>query len=74
MTRSEWINAIGIAVATLIICFVVIQQMASVRSELQGFESRLGDKIDSYRGLISANLNRTQRVQKVKLESRKKSP
>ncbi len=52
MTRSEWINAIGIAVATLIICFVVIQQMASVRSELQGFESRLGDKIDSI-GVLS---------------------
>ena len=47
MTRSEWINIIGIAVMTLVICFVVIQQANSIRSELQGFESRLEAKIDS---------------------------
>ena len=47
MTRSEWISIIGIAMMTLVICFVVIQQTNSIRSELQGFESRLGDKIDS---------------------------
>ena len=47
MTRSEWINIIGIAVAILTVCFLVIQQTASIRSELHRVEARLDDKIES---------------------------
>ena len=47
MTRSEWINIMGIAVAILIVCFLVIQQTASIRSELHRVEARLDAKIES---------------------------
>lgn len=47
MTRSEWINIIGIAVAILTVCFLVIQQTASIRSELHRVEARLDSKIES---------------------------
>ena len=47
MTRSEWINIIGIAVAILTVCFLVIQQTGSIRDELHRVESRLDAKIES---------------------------
>ena len=46
MTRSEWIDIIGIVVATLIICSVVVHQFGGIRSELHAMESRLSAKID----------------------------
>ncbi len=47
MTRSEWINIIGIAVMTLTIRAVVIQQFGGILSELHMMESRLDAKIGS---------------------------
>ncbi len=54
MTRSEWINIIGIAVAILTVCFLVIQQTGSIRSDLYRVESRLDAKIDTVEAKIDA--------------------
>ena len=60
MTRSEWINIIGIAVAILTVCFLVIQQTASIRSELHRVEARLDSKIESEVQSLEAKIEQNQ--------------
>ena len=57
MTRSEWINIIGIAVAILTVCFLVIQQTSSIRSELHRVESRLDAKIDGVESRLDTKID-----------------
>ena len=57
MTRSEWINIIGIAVAILTVCFLVIQQTGSIRDDLYRVEARLDAKIDAVEAKLEAKID-----------------
>ena len=69
MTRSEWINIIGIAVAILTVCFLVIQQTASIRDELHRVEARLDTKIDGVESRLDAKIESEVERLETKLES-----